>query len=313
MMQSGLDRRRFLRGSGAAAAVLLGLVRETEAAPVSLPAGIQLYAVREPLAADAPATLKRLKRIGYGEVESAGTGRYTPAEFRQMVADAGLKLPSAHLEFRMQNDLGPLLAEANGLGVQYAVSSFLRVLNDPGRMSLSNTKVQQAAMPPMGLEGFERMAGRMNEIGREAKAAGLQYAYHNHNFEFEKLPDGTLGYDLLLQRTDAELVKFEVDCGWMVAAGASPVQYFAQYPGRFRMLHVKDFRPLAKPTTDMIGPDRPNGVELGRGFIDYKPIFAAAPAAGIVHVFAEQEAPYTRPQLESAQVSYEFLRALGIR
>ncbi len=98
----------------------------------------------------------------------------------------------------------------------------------------------------------------------------------------------------------------------MVAAGASPVRYFARYPGRFRMLHVKHLLPMARPTTDMVGPDRPKGVELGRGFIDYKPIFAAAPAAGIVHVFAEQEAPYTRPQLESAQVSYEFLRALGV-
>ena len=311
MIQSGLDRRQFLWGSTAAVAVLLAGGRETVAAPLGLPAGIQLYAVREPLAADAPATLRQLKRIGYGEVESAGTGRYTPAEFRQMVADAGLVLPSAHLEFRMDNDLGPLLAQANGLGVQYAVSAFLRTLNDPGRMSLSNIKVQQAAMPPMGVDGFERMAARMNEIGRAARAAGLQYAYHNHNFEFEKLPDGTLGYDLLLRRTDAELVKFEVDCGWMVAAGSSPVRYFGQYPGRFRMLHVKDFLPIAQPTTDMIGPDRPKGVELGRGFIDYKPIFAAARAAGIVHAFAEQEAPYTRPQLESAIVSYKFLRAMG--
>ena len=311
MVQGGLTRRHFLRGSGAAMAILLGGVREAVAGPMGLPAGIQLYAVREPLAADAPGTLQQLKRIGFGEVESAGTGRYTPAEFRQMVADAGLKLPSAHLEFRMENDLAPLLAQANGLGVHYAVSAFLRKLDDPGRMSLSNAKVQQAAMPPFGLDGFERMAARMNEIGRAAKAAGLQYAYHNHNFEFEKLPDGTLGYDLLLRRTDAELVKFEVDCGWMVAAGASPVRYFGQYPGRFRMLHVKDFLPMAQPTTDMIGPERPKGVELGRGFINYKPIFAAARTAGIQHCFAEQEAPYTRPQLASAEISFQYLNSFG--
>ena len=311
MRQIGSSRRQFLRGSSAVAATLLAGMDRAFAGPVGLPAGIQLYAVREPLAADAPGTLKQLKRIGYGEVESAGTGRYTPVEFRQLVVDAGLALPSAHIEFRMDNDLGPLLAEANGLGVQYAVSSFLRKLNDPGRMSLSNSKVQQAAMPPMGQDGFERMAARMNEIGRAAKAAGLQYAYHNHNFEFEKLPDGTLGYDLLLRRTETELVKFEVDCGWMVAAGASPVRYFAQYPGRFRMLHIKDFLPIARPTTDMIGPDRPSGVELGRGFIDYKPIFAAARGAGIVHVFAEQEAPYTRPQMASAEVSFAFLNSFS--
>lgn len=309
MFQTGLSRRQLLRGS--AAAVLLGGLRAALGAPVGLPAGIQLYAVREPLAADGPGTLKRLKRIGYGEGESAGTGRYTPAEFRQMVADAGLKLPSAHLEFRMDNDIAPLLGQANGLGAQYATSAFLRTLNDPGRMSLSNTKVQQAALPPMGVDGFERMAARMNEIGLAARAVGLQYAYHNHNFEFEKLPDGSLGYDLLLRRTDAELVKFEVDCGWMVAAGASPVRYFAQFPGRLRMLHVKDLLPMVRPTTDMVGPDRPKGVELGRGFIDYKPIFEAARKAGMQHAFAEQEAPYVRPQLASAEVSYAYLRTMG--
>ena len=79
------------------------------------------------------------------------------------------------------------------------------------------------------------------------------------------------------------------------------------------MLHVKDFKPLPHPTTDMVGPGRPNGVELGRGFIDYRPIFAASQAAGIEHIFAEQEAPYTRPQLESAKVSYAFLRSMSPR
>ena len=275
-----------------------------------LPAGIQLYAVRQPLAEDAQKTLKALFAIGYREVESAGTGKYSATDFRKMVEDAGLKLPSAHVDFHMDNDLGPVLAEAQALGVEYATSSFLRKLNDPGRMSLGNASTQQAALPPMGLDGFQRMAARMNEIGRRAKAVGLKYAYHNHNFEFEAMPDGKLGYDVLLRETDGSVVSFEVDCGWMVAAGSSPVEYFKRYPGRFRMLHVKDFQRLSRPTIDMVGPDRPKGVELGRGFIDYKPIFAASKAAGIEHAFAEQEAPYTRPQMESAKVSYEFLRSM---
>ena len=86
------------------------------------------------------------------------------------------------------------------------------------------------------------MAAHMNDLGTQAKAAGLQYAYHNHNFEFERLPDGRFGYDLLLAETDSALVKFEIDCGWFTIGGADPIQYFTRHPGRFRMLHVKDLR-----------------------------------------------------------------------
>ena len=220
---------------------------------------------------------------------------------------AGLRMPSAHLAFKMDNDLGPVFAAAQAMKVEWAVSSFLRQLTDPGRASLGNGTLKQGALTEMGLAGFQRMAGRMNEIGRAAKAAGLRYGYHNHNFEFERIAEGGTGYDVLLRETDHELVKFEVDCGWMVVAGASPVDYFGRYPGRFRMIHVKDFRPVKAPTTDMVGPGRPEGTELGRGFIDYGPIYAAARGAGIEHAFAEQEAPYLRPQLESAKISYDFL------
>ena len=304
------NRRAFVQGL--AGAGLLAAVRAGRGAGVAerkaLQAGLQLYAVREPLAADAPGTLQALREIGFRNVEAAGTGKYAPAEFRKLVADAGLAMPSAHVGFTMDNDLGAPIAEAKALGVRYATSSFLRKLTDPGRVSLGNGKVEQPALPPMGLDGFKRMAARMNEIGRAVHAAGLEYAYHNHNFEFEKMPDGLAGYDVLLRETDKAMVKFEVDCGWMVAAGSDPVAYFNKYPGRFRMLHIKDFKPLRQPTIDLVGPDRPEGTELGSGFIDNTAIFAAAPSAGIEYVFAEQEAPYTRPQLDSARVSYAYLK-----
>ncbi len=301
-----MNRRRFVQ-AGIAAGVVAG---RAWAAPLGLPAGIQLYAVREPLAADGPGTLKALRGIGYREVETYDMDRYGPAELRRMVSDAGLGMPSAHLSFKMDNELGPVFAAGNKLGAEWAVSSYLRQLQDPGRASLGNSSLEQPPLPPMGLDGFKRMAARMNEIGRGARAAGLKYAYHNHNFEFEAMPGGGTGYDVLLRETDHELVKFEVDCGWMVAAGASPVEYFRRFPGRFRMLHVKDFLPGPR-TIDLVGPGRPKGTELGKGFIDYGPIFAAAKGIGIEHAFAEQEAPYVRPQLESAKVSYDFLQRYG--
>jgi sugar phosphate isomerase/epimerase len=123
------------------------------------------------------------------------------------------------------------------------------------------------------------------------------------------MPDGLYGYDVLLRETDHDLVKFEIDYGWMMIAGAKPQDYFKLYPWRFRMLHVKDFKPQKDPSTQLIGPGHPLGVELGHGFIDYKSVFEAARGAGIQHIFAEQEAPYSRSPLESARVSYDFLQS----
>jgi sugar phosphate isomerase/epimerase len=164
------------------------------------------------------------------------------------------------------------------------------------------------ALEPLGLDGFKKTAEHMNEVGKKAKAAGLQYAYHNHNFEFEKMPDGSPGYDILVKETDPELVKFEVDCGWMTVAGSDPVAYMRNYPGRIKMLHIKDFKPVSQPTTALGGPDRPQGADLGTGFIQYQSIFVAGKAAGVEHIFVEQETPFLVSQIESAKVDFAYLQ-----
>jgi sugar phosphate isomerase/epimerase len=311
---NSISRRRFiaLTGKTGAAAVAASILpRAVWAGPVGFPAGIQLYTVGKPLQEDALGTLKQLHEIGYREVETAGLAKHTAKEFRAFLDDAGLVCPSSHLQLAGA-EIDEQLAEANALGAHYAVSSVLRSFS-PGEIKALTTPASggppaHPVMQPVGLEGFKNTAARMNEVGKKAKAAGLQYAYHNHNFEFEKMPDGSPGYDVLLKETDPDLVKFEIDCGWMVVAGSDPVAYFHNHPGRFRMLHIKDFKPVAKPTTALGGPDRPQGVDLGKGFIDYTPIFGAAKAAGIEHVFAEQEAPFTVSQMESAKLDYAFLQ-----
>ena len=310
-----LSRRRFVTMAGgvtAAAGVLL-LPRKAFAGPMGLASGIQLYTVSKPLAEDPAGTLKQLRAIGYSEVETAGLSTIAAKEFRAMLDDAGLKCPSAHLQLT-GDELDGQFAEGNALGAHYAVSSVLRAF-DPAFMKAAKEAIAAGKevppppkMEPLGLDGFKKTAAKMNEVGRKAKAAGLQYAYHNHNFEFEKMPDGGPGYDVLVKETDPDLVKFEIDCGWMTVAGGNPVEYFKKYPGRFRMLHIKDFKPVSGPTTDLMGPGRPIGSDLGKGFIDYKPIFAAGKAAGIEHVFAEQEAPFTVSQMESAKLDYAFLQ-----
>jgi sugar phosphate isomerase/epimerase len=302
-------RRQFLTASrnlAAAAVTASVLPRMAWASPMGLPIGIQLYTVRDRMAKDTPGALKELHDIGYREVETAGFAKYSAAEFAKLLSDAGLKAPSAHLDLS-GTDLSSAFADAHAIGAQYAVSSSLATSNKPKRPA--GAPGARPSMQLLGLDGFKQLAEQMNGIGAKAKAAGLQYAYHNHNYEFEKMPDGSYGYDVLVKNTDHALVKFEIDCGWMCVAGADPIKYFKTYPGRFRMIHVKDFQPVSAPSTSLSGPNRPKGANLGTGFIDYKPIFAAGKAAGIQHAFSEQEEPYPVSSLDSAKADYKFLNA----
>jgi sugar phosphate isomerase/epimerase len=279
--------------------------RRAVASPLGRTVGIQLYAVNMPMHEDPAGTLKKLREIGFGEVESAGFDKLPVKQFRLLLDDAGLVCPSAHLQFDIDN-LGSTFGDAHTLGAQYATSSSLRAL------VLASGSAVAASRPAMSLDEAKRTADLANRIGEKAKLAGLQYVYHNHDFEFADQGGGAFGYDLLLRETDPKLVKFEIDCGWMVFAGGNPIDYFKNYPKRFPMIHVKDFLPthrkggVAGSVTEM------RGTELGHGVIDYRPIFAAAETAGLRHYFAEQEGPFMRMnQIEAAQVAYHYLHSMG--
>jgi len=296
-----------MQGSAAGAAVAFtgALPQLLRAEPSGRALGIQLYTVAAELASDLPGTLQALHKFGYRFVESAGFQNLSAKDFRKALEVAGLRCPSAHLHFTAA-DPGPLLEDAQAVGAHYAVSSILiaKPWETPGS-DFGKT------LSSLTLDDFRKTAELANRIGAKAKQAGLQYVYHNHNFEFRDQGNGQIGYDLLLKGTDPELVKFELDCGWMVAAGYSPVSYFQKYPNRYRMIHVKDFLLTAKPTTNLIGADRPKGTELGKGHIDYKPIFAAAGPAGVEYFFSEQEPPIVgMTELEAAKVNYDYMHAL---
>jgi sugar phosphate isomerase/epimerase len=264
------------------------------------PIGIQLYSVGAAIKENPAATLKSVREIGFGEVETAGFGRLTAKEFRQLLDDNGLACPSAHLAFDLDN-LGPTFEDAHALGVRYVTSPGLRGNLHPAISGLDT---------PMTPDEAKRTAAIANQIGEKAKQAGFQFAYHNHNVEFMD-QGGTVGYDILLRDTDPALVKFEIDCGWMVVGGRNPVDYFREHPGRFPMIHVKDFLP-AHGQKSQDGKTEYPGAELGHGIIDYKPIFAAAKKAGLQHFFTEQEGPFVRmSQLDAARQAYGYLRAMS--
>ena len=294
------SRRRFLVNSGRVGAAALAsawLPHRAAANPLGRPVGIQLYTVNQAMQADPAGTLRHLRDIGFGEVESAGFGSLSAKQFRQLLDDAGLACPSAHLTFDIDN-LGAAFDDAHALGAQYAASGSLRPAATGPR-------------PPMSLDEAKRIAELANRIGEAARRAGLQYAYHNHDAEFADQGGGVIAYDGLLRETDPELVKFEIDCGWMIFVGRNPIDYFKKHPGRFPMIHVKDF--LAAHDTEVAAgrPAEMPGAELGRGRIDYRPIFAAAKKAGLKHYFVEQEGPFSRmTQLQAARVDYQYLHSL---
>jgi sugar phosphate isomerase/epimerase len=301
------SRRRFLIQSsrlGAAALTPAWGWRRAFANPLGRPIGIQLYTVNGPMREDPAGTLKKLREIGFGEVESAGFGKLSAKEFRRRLDDAGLACPSAHLQFDVDN-LGPTFENAHALGAAYAASGSLPAPAVDGKPAPASSKRS------MSLDEAKRTAALVNRIGEAAKRAGLQYVYHNHDFEFADQGGGAFGYDVLLRESEPELVKFEIDCGWMIFAGHNPIEYFKKYPNRFPLIHVKDF--LARDKSAGAGNAAPMlGAELGHGVVDYKPIFAAAGKAGLQHYFVEQEGPFSRmDQLQAARADYEYLHSMG--
>ncbi len=291
---SSVSRREFLRNGAIAGASLAYLAsRPAWAALPSIPIGIQLYTVGKELQADVPGTLHQIAAIGYTEVETAGFAGLTAAKFREGLQHAGLRCHSAHMQWNLANP-GPVFDDANALGVRYVVSSAL---------------FPHGSGEPT-VDAYKEFAARLNDLGAKARKAGLHYAYHNHNFEFRDL-GGVIGYDILLNETDPALVDFELDCGWAIAAGYQPIDYFKKHAGRFRMVHIKDFVAGSKLSTSLAPGLRPQGTELGRGSIDYKPILQAAALEGVEFYYVEQEPPFLdMPALQASTVDYQYLRQL---
>jgi sugar phosphate isomerase/epimerase len=290
-----LSRRQFLqRGTVAAAALGTSLAQPLRATPLGKPIGLQLYTVADALAKDVPATLKQLSAIGYKSVETAGFAGLTGKQFRDALDQAGLVCHSAHLQMNSP-DLSPVFDDAQTVGAHFVVCSGI---------------FPPTASSPPSLDDYKRLAALLNDIAQKAKQANLQYAYHNHNFEFKALDDGKVGYDVLLEETDPSLVDFELDCGWMIAAGFNPIQYFQNFPHRYRMLHIKDFTAASKISTSL-SVDRPTGTELGRGHIDYKPIFDAAAKTDVQYYYVEQEPPFPdMTSLDAVKIDYDYLHNL---
>ena len=288
-----INRRDFIRGTAAGAAGLLAgteLARNLFANPYGKPIGLQLYTVRDLLEKDVPGTLEKVAAIGYKEVEIYDLYGMSPAQFSKLLKDNGLTAVSGHYLLNVEEtQWEKKVAEARELGLKYMVHA---ILDPPERKSLDD---------------YKRHVELWNKIAEQTHKAGMQFCYHNHNFEFQKF-DGVTVYDYLFKHLDPQLVQFEMDCFWVTHAGQDPVALMKQHPGRFPLLHIKDMK-AGIPNSTEFDARMGEFAEVGKGTINWKRIFAAAPQGGMKHFFVEQD--YCEiPPLESIEVSYEYLHKL---
>jgi sugar phosphate isomerase/epimerase len=289
-------RRDFLRKAavGLTAAVVGARVSKLLFAnPYGKPVGLQLYTLRDQLDKDVAGTIKRLAAIGYQDAEIYSLYGKTPAEFTKILKDNGLPASSGHYMLPdVKTNWQKHIDDAKALGLQYMVHA---ILQSEDRKSFDD---------------YKRLAELFNKAAEQTHKAGIQFCYHNHNFEFKKYGN-TTAYDYLLAALDPKLVRFEMDCFWVTHAGQDPVAYFRKHPGRFPLLHIKDLKDKPAPTQEF---DAKMGLfaPVGHGTIDWKRIFAAAPVGGMKHYYVEQDY-CEQPPLEAVKMSYDYLHNLEVQ
>lgn len=262
-----MDRRSFVRASFAAAAgipALQAACTRTQARTGSGSLdriGLQLYTVRQLMAESVERTLEMVAEIGYHEVEFAGYFERSPPELRATLDGLGLSAPATHYGLNIfREGLDQAIETGATLGHRYLVLPSLPAADHDE------------------LDDYRRIGAEMNGFGEACQAAGMEFAYHNHAFEFEAM-DGRIPFDVLLEETDPELVHIELDLFWAIEGGQDPLAYFEAHPGRFHLCHVKDR--LADGTM----------VAVGSGELDFAAMFAQADRAGLRHFFVEHDQP----------------------
>ena len=288
-----MHRRDFLRTTALGTlAIATQLPESLLASPYGKPIGLQIYTVRDELQKDLAGTIQQVAKIGYKEFEILWFYEKSPAELAKILRDNGITALSCHYQLQdVETGWDQHVDKAKQFGLKYMVNAIL----EPGERK--------------SFEDYKWLVDVFNKAGETAQKAGIQFCYHNHNFEFKTYGD-TTAYDYLLKSLDPKLVKFEMDCFWVTHAGQDPVAYFKKYPGRFPLLHIKDMKDNPRPAQEF---DAKMGLfaPVGKGTIDWKRIFAAAKEGGVQHYFVEQDY-CEQPPLEALKMSYEYLSNLNV-
>ena len=284
------DRKTFLKMSGllagGAAIGTLPFLKgcTTAQSPSQTDFGLQLYTLRNVIAEDPEATLRQVADFGYTQIESydgpmgmwwnmGNTG------YKSLLDELGMTAISSHAnvfeEFERKAN------EAAEIGLTFIVCPWVG--------------------PQESMDDFRRIAGQFNEMGEIANDLGLRFAYHNHAYSFEEL-EGELPQDVMMENTDPELVEYQMDIYWVIAAGHDPAGWMQKYPGRFTTCHVKDMAP----------GDEPESTVLGTGSIDFAQLLPLAAEYGMEEFIVEQEAYAGTTPIDAIRDNAAYMKELNI-
>jgi sugar phosphate isomerase/epimerase len=302
-MKTKQSRRDFLRVSAAGAlgaVVLSSYANKTGEVPASgkiavdpksFGIGLQLYTIRDAMRTDVPGSLKKVSDIGYKYVELASYANrkfygYEPAELKKLVNGLGMEILSSHSSVDAKgitpDDAKKMTEDHAKLGVKYCMQPWIV---DEARKTIAS---------------YQKMVADWNMVGKFMKESGIQFGYHNHNFEFDTVEGKVPFFDIMLPELDKDLITFELDLFWTIKAGQNPVEIFKKYPGRFQLFHMKDMytkeAPFFKVTTNDFAP-------VGAGVIDFKEILAAKNIAGMKYMIVEQDSSKDGKQFDAIQTS----------
>lgn len=251
--------------------------------------GVVSYTYRKYFEKDVPSALDMIKANGFTDIEFSNLFGKTAAELRALIDERGLKCSSFGVSYEDFINKTALVAQnAKTLGADY-----LRVAGIPHKGVFTQEEAQQA------INDF-------NKTGKILKEQyGLSFVYHNHGFEFESYKTGTL-FDLLVEQTDPKYVSFELDILWAFFPGQDPAKLLDKYPGRFKLMHLKDLKKGIKGNLSG-GTSGDNDVALGTGQMDIPAILKAAKQAGIQHYYIEDE---SNNVMEQVPASIAYLKGL---
>jgi sugar phosphate isomerase/epimerase len=292
-----MQRREFLKNAGALAASAFMLPQFSEAKTLKK-FGLQLYSLRDVIAQDTQNVLKQIASAGYKELEAYGidSGKFfgvSGKEFKKMCDDLGMKVVGSHAmpgrladkDVKNIDEFAPKWKKS----VEVALEGGLKYITQPW---LEENYRKSA-------DEIKKTAESLNKLGEYAKSQGLEFSYHNHDFEFAEL-DGQPIYDIMLKNTDAKIVKFEMDLFWVYYAGKDPVAYFNKYPGRFHAFHIKDMSKTEKKVN----------ADVGTGAIDFVSLLKNSGKSGVKYFHVEQETGYNPDSVTSAKNSAAYLKTI---
>lgn len=219
------------------------------------------------------------------------------SELKAILDSKGLSSPGMHVGLdTLRHKLGETAEAAHILGQQYAG---IAAIPEEERKTLDD---------------YKRMADEFNQIGEKAKALGIRFYYHNHGYGLHEM-DGRIPLDIILERTDPELVFLEMDVFWTTAGGADPIKYLDANPGRYKLMHVKDMTKQVRFSGDGGSPQQwielfPFITDAGNGVLDLKNILSHASKSGLEHFIIENDV--VTDARKSLQQGFDFLSNLDL-